>query len=150
MSYYSIPTKKHNEVGLEIIKTHTLDELPAFFRDQRLGYDFVIEALTLLEPTGGLPHDVYSHIEQRLTGYEMDVVHAEMCKEHGRSRLLDDFIKNEAVRITEQSKTLIQIQTSRLTHTQLRRMIPDEAVNSYYECDLACEFNVKFGAKHQR
>lgn len=144
MSYYSIPTKKHNEVGREIIKTHTLDELPAFFRDQRLGYDFVIEALTMLETTGGLPHDVYAHIEQRLTEYEMDVVHAEMCKEHGRSRRLDDFIKNEAVRITEQSKTLLQIQTSRLTTTQLRRMIPDEAIDAYYECDLACEFRGKF------
>ena len=145
MSYYSISTKKHNNVGLEIIKTHDLDQLPSFFRDERLGYDFVIEALTMLEKTGGLPHDVYVHIEQRLTEYEMDVVHAEMCKEHGRTRLLDDFIKTEAVRITEQSKTLIQIQTSRLTYPQLRRMIPDEAVDSYDEFDLACDVKFKFG-----
>ena len=145
MSYYSISTKKHNSVGLDIIKTHDLDQLPSFFRDERLGYDFVIEALTLLEKTGGLPHDVYAHIEHRLTEYEMDVVHAEMCKEPGRSRLLDDFVKNEAVRITEQSKTLIQIQTSRLTYPQLRRMIPDEAVDSYYASDLAREFKCKFG-----
>jgi hypothetical protein len=145
MSYYSISTKKHNNVGLDIIKTHDLGQLPSFFRDERLGYDFVIEALTMLEKTGGLPHDVYAHIEQRLTEYEMDVVHAEMCKEPGRSRLLDDFVKTEAVRTTEQSKTLIQIQTSRLTYSQLRRMIPDEAVESYYEFDLAREFKYKFG-----
>ncbi len=145
MSYYSISTKKHNNVCIDIIKTHDIDQLPSFFRDERLVYDFVIEALTLLEKTGGLPHDVYAHIEQRLTEYEMDVVLAEMCKEDGRSRLLDDFVKNEAVRIMEQSKTLIQIQTSRLTYPQLRRMIPDEAVDSYYTFDPSCEFKYKFG-----
>lgn len=137
MSYYTIDPIAHYIACKSFI--HKEDTLPDFFKDERLLYDFVVEALTLVEKDGGLDDMVFEHLSARFLEYQSNVLVASIRKKN-YSNEMQAFIAKEVERLNTQWEALHVIKTRKLKYNQARVMIPDSAITAYYEFDASIEF----------